>query len=258
LTATHYAKFRTTNPVVFSVSILHRLATRTFLPPFAEQPVRLKVSLKTLLVAVAMSWTARASAQTVDLNPIGWTEALCNCVGDGDRNTAFQMLQTVNMSTAGIHLQHLVPGAFTLNAYLYTMTSPTSSRTLVASNSVTFSSSTLDWFNVPVAYTLVNGGIYDLGFTASDGFGFGKYDVEFFQGFDGPPSPNAANQVSIIDGGYSGSQAPSADPGFSNFWTPHLAINENVESTPEPASFILIGSGLIAIAAVRGRRNRVT
>ena len=139
------------------------------------------------VIACAALAAAPVTAQTINMGPPGYAPFVSSSIGDGDRNVVFSALQTFALTSAGIRVDLHAgittlapPTPFTLTAWLYSMTGPQTRGSLLATGSLVETDQGLKFYDVPIAWALVTDQTYDIGFTVSDGWGFGKYDMEFY------------------------------------------------------------------------------
>ncbi len=204
-----------------------------------------------------------ARAQEVSLRPAGKTWNTSSDIGDADRNVGFFWTENYAITSVGMMLDPLTQESFTLRATLYSLDVPGGSRTLISSAEHTFADLGMQYYDVPFGGTLAGGFFYDLAFEATDGFGVGKYNWSFTNIsygpplFDGPYWNGDEYTALIFDGGQGG----SGGPGWENGFMPDLRIqgewlpDEEDFASPEPASVVLVSTGLLAIGVVRRRRT---
>lgn len=213
---------------------------------------------KSLLAAAALMLSGALPAFAQRLDTPGYTNlAFSGGLGTSDRNVGFSPVSSMTLSSASIYLDPLTHPTFTLVASLYSLTSPGSARTLIASSSQNFSDIGAGFYGVNLAASLGAGSYYDIGFDVVGGWNNNEYSMGFWI-FNGPPVLNTAGTVMVLDGGY----GSGTDAGWSNTITPDVCLNNTCEigetssSAPEPTSFVLAFTGLLGGVVVRRRRLR--
>ncbi len=202
--------------------------------------------MASLMIAVVGS--TAATAASIDLGHPTFPVQTSTDVSI-DRGVVFDVLAPVSLMSAGILFDPLAGGATGLTVGLYDRTGavPGARGPLLASDSDDIPDLGMQFYDVPLSYTLTPGNLYELVFhDGSGGWSFGNNNFELY-GFHYPDTPYVAGGIfRIFDG--------TGDGDAVNTVMMHFRVD--TQDVPEPGTMALFGLGLLGAGLVIRRKRR--
>ncbi len=210
------------------------------------------------LLGGVLPCAAQAVPAYLDLD-LSAAASLCSSasIGPSDRNLTFQALSDFSIGSAGLFLDPLTTTPFTLELRIYDMT-PGVRDGLIASGSATFADGGPGFLDVQANATFSAGDWYNIAFSTADGFGFNKYNLDFYAFDASYHAPvDIGGLFRVLDGG---AGAPGGEKGQLNTVTPRLRVSvgatADVAALPVPAAGLLLLPAAALLAAPGLRRRR--
>ena len=189
-----------------------------------------------LCVALAFVLSAAAFADTLFLTPP--TGNVLGYGGGGTRGDYVTMTGDFTLSSIGIQGEIDKGATETFNAYVYNGDGTV--QLAVGANMVFTGDGTEQFYNLPIAYNLLNGQSYDIGIDFHS-FNDPHWQVHYYFFDAGSNPPFNVGPFEVTDG-------EESHCGACNVFAPNLEVQGT--SIPEPGTFLMLGSGILGLAGM--------
>ena len=189
-----------------------------------------------LCVALAFVLSAAAFADTLFLTPP--TGNVLGYGGGGTRGDYVTMTGDFTLSSIGIQGEIDKGATETFNAYVYNGDGTV--QLAVGANMVFTGDGTEQFYNLPIAYNLLNGQSYDIGIDFHS-FNDPHWQVHYYFFDAGSNPPFDVPPFHVTDG-------EESHCGACNVFAPNLEVQGT--SIPEPGTFLMLGSGILGLAGM--------